>query len=139
MKVWIILLFCLPLVIFGIGKVFAEEAPRIVFEPKVTDLPGSSILEYFGRITPDTFFIVTTPNPKTSDIYYEGFRIWIGPADQLCEISVQQVIRFRDGGTTHIYTDRGLFKFISPFYRNQAPYPKDELNGKPLLELKCCY
>ena len=75
---------------------------------KVEGLPNGHIIEYSGKFADGRFFVIHRPE---KDWGYESFRAAIGSADDLSQVVVKGVDRFRDGGSTIVETKEGVFYF----------------------------
>lgn len=70
-------------------------------------LPVKDEPQYLAKLPDGRSLLVTAPAPEFS---YD-FRVFLGSAGNMAEVEVNSVDRFRDGGTTDIYTAAGLFHF----------------------------
>jgi hypothetical protein len=81
---------------------------KIIMKPGIEGIDPSQELEYFGKLDDLTFFVVIRPK---EDWNYSDFKLKIGKQDDLKEIKVNNVERYRDGGTTVMHTAVGRFYF----------------------------
>jgi hypothetical protein len=82
-------------------EVLSDEA---VAGMALQDLPGTVELEYLARSEDGALLVVGRP---AEDGTYEDFRLFFGPEQRLAERTIWNVVRQRDGGTTHIEFDLG--------------------------------
>lgn len=95
-------------------------------------------VQYYKQETPRSFKFVALPEvrvtsylfalPDGNVIYvshdhhhfaYETMRFYMGPWDNLQRIRVHDVDRYRDGGTTNIFTAAGVMHSPSPFKEDE--------------------
>ncbi len=97
------------------GETFTLQ--EAVFDPTVVvPLPNARRVEYLCRAENGTLIFVS------SDVYYysyESFRMFVGDGEEMREVPIQRVDRYRDGGTTNVFTDEGVFRSPSPFKAQQ--------------------
>ncbi|GAA2401376.1 hypothetical protein [Mycolicibacterium llatzerense] len=68
----------------------------------------TTTLEYLcANTTGDTFIVVTNTDSRS-------FNMYVGPSDAVREVTVFDLQRMRDGGTTYIFTAEGTFFAPSP-------------------------
>lgn len=65
----------------------------------IVNLPKGHFLEYFAKDEEGTLYVVHRPE-KNWD--YNQFQMYMGPEGNVTEVDVKKVVRYRDGGTTHI-------------------------------------
>lgn len=85
---------------------------------KVTGLLPNEKVSYKGILQSGEVFVIIEPagNYSNSRVYFQV------PGKRRKEIKVISVVRYRDGGTTDISTERGDFHFPSPF--SSKPFPR---------------
>ena len=82
-------------------------------------LPNGMYVEYVGRLPNGVTFAIFRPE---IDWDYDSFRCVFGADDgSVKEITVNQVVRYRDGGTTEVDTKVGNFRFPTPFNPELKP------------------
>ena len=77
------------------------------FDPEmvtVVPLPSNQKVEYLCQPNDGTYVCITA---SQYNYEYDSFRLFVGDGSQMREIPVNSVERFRDGGTTFVYTDEG--------------------------------
>jgi len=130
-------------VLFGGLASLSRKQPRQLIHPdttpridrsttpiSITNVPWEYQVEYFGEIDDKTCFVIYSPTDPPDGEGYDHWLAWVGPADKLTELKVtQKSERQRDGGTTRVYTEKGMFYFPSPF-GNDQPFASDEDNKK---------
>lgn len=98
------------------GKVFKlTETP-----PEINPIPLPTVreAEYLFRLDDGTYIYVSHDKYKYG---YETFKLFAGPADHLEEIPINNVERYRDGGTTYVKTDKGTLFSPTPFDKKAKP------------------
>ena len=88
---------------------------RVVQKISMDMLLSKYNVEYFGKIDENTFFVVYRPE---QDGYYDTFRVSIGPPDDIKEMKVRNVLRYRSG-TLVINTVVGTFSFSFPYHKDK--------------------
>lgn len=97
------------------GKIFlAEDAPS---EIEVQPLPSVRKAEYLFRMGKVIFYV----SADTFHYSYESFKLYTGTAPNLHEIPITRVERYRDGGTTEIYTAQGILCSPTPSKKEAKP------------------
>lgn len=81
-------------------------------QSSVVPLPATRRTEYFCQAEDGTLFYVSADKYNFS---YGTFRLFVGDGTTMREVSVQHVVRYRDGGTTYIRTPEETFFSPSPF------------------------
>jgi hypothetical protein len=85
----------------------------VEFDPsKVVPLPATRRTEYICMAPDDTFVYVSADKFNYS---YESFKLFVGDGKTMRQIPVDDVTRYRDGGTTYIETPEQSFFSPSPF------------------------
>ena len=74
--------------------------------------------QYLVQLANDTFIYVSAD----PDLFYESFRLYIGAGTTMREIPVESVTRYRDGGTTYVYTPEGIFFSPAPGHTDLVPH-----------------
>ncbi len=90
---------------------------------EVVPLPTVRRPEYLFRLADGNFLFVSADKYRFS---YTSFRMWIGNGEEMKEIGVRYVGRYRDGGTTIIQTDSGNFFSPTPFDTEKKATWNDE-------------
>jgi len=100
-------------------KIIVAESIEIKHVPTVTGLPPGVYLEYFGRLGVEDAepFLIIRPR---DDWDYTDWVVLMGDPLKVVE-QTKPVVRFRDGGTTHVFTTRGMFLFPTPFEVSLKP------------------
>lgn len=97
----------------------------------VTGLPDKDTLEYVARNNTDSVFYYVVHRPE-KEWHYKDFRLHIGQEAQLVEAIVNNVDRYKDGGTTNIFYTLagadGTLHFPTPFAKEEKP--TDTYKGK---------
>lgn len=93
-------------------KVPEERAHAILDKVEFKPLPKEQRPEYLAQLPNGEYLYVSSPKYDYQD---EGFKAYLGTAGNMRELKISEVERFRDGGTTFIHTDAGLFFFPTPF------------------------
>jgi hypothetical protein len=65
---------------------------------------------------------------------YDTHKFFIGNADNMKQIPILDIIRYRDGGTTIIKTELGTLHVPTPFTKGQKDYVI-KFNDEVLVEL----
>lgn len=105
--------------IFLINNLTVETTPRLKGVPK------GVFVEYFGRLNDARYFAVIRP---TKEWDYDDFLFLVWGEDETPEsIIVHETVRYRDGGTTEMNTSIGVFRFPTPFKKDQHPTHDDEI------------
>ena len=91
-------------------------------------LPHIRIPEYLFKLADGNLIYVSCDKYHYA---YELFKLFIGKPDQMEEIHVNDVQRFRDGGTTYVKTDKGVL--YSP--TTADPKAKPTWDGEKIKEL----
>lgn len=86
----------------------------------VVPLPFARQTEYLCQTEDGTLVYVSADKHNYS---YESFRLFVGDGLLMREIPIEHVERFRDGGTTCVYTTEGR-TFFSPSPSNARRDPK---------------
>lgn len=104
------------------GTIFRKiDEPRAV---DVVPLPEVRKPEYLFRLADGNYLYVSADKYRYS---YESFRMWIGSGEEMREVIVKRVGRYRDGGTTQIDTEEGVFfNPIGFAFRDRKSTWKDE-------------
>lgn len=94
------------------GKVFKKVGNRPEVDP--IPLPIVRVPEYLflHETSGDVYIYVSADKYNNS---YESFKLFIGNGDNMRELPVRHVERYRDGGTTYIETDEGTLFSPTPF------------------------
>lgn len=108
---------------FGNEKTLVENRAEKNKTSKITlteldidhDLPGGKRVEYSFRLPSGEQILVTSDKNNPS---YSSFKLHIGNKEEMREITVLDVNRYRDGGTTIIKTNEGILYVPTPFRRN---------------------
>ncbi|MDB5185074.1 MAG: hypothetical protein JWN38_882 [Candidatus Saccharibacteria bacterium] len=91
----------------------------VIFDQSsVVPLPATRRPEYLCQAEDGTLFYVSADKYNYS---YESFRLFVGDGTTMREIPVQDVERYRDGGTTYIRTPEETFFSPSPFNAQRDP------------------
>lgn len=110
-------------------EVYVEVTPPTE-EVVVHPLPPVRRTEYFCIASDGTVYYVSSDKYNYS---YESFKFYIGKiGESFREVAVNDVTRYRDGGTTHIDTDEGYFFSPTPFGDGDK---KPAFNSNPLQTL----
>lgn len=89
-------------------------------------LPWGVVVPYIGTLPNGVTFAIFHPE---KDWDYNSFRCVFGANDgTVLEVTVKNVTRYRDGGTTEIETAVGNFHFPSAFH----PEDKATFDGRPI-------
>jgi hypothetical protein len=98
------------------GRYFTQFIPAHHFE--IVPLPDERKSEYLCEAEDGTIIYVSAAKYKYS---YESFRLFVGrEAGQACEcqpVPIRDVERFRDGGTTNVFTDAEMLHVPPPRQR----------------------
>lgn len=97
---------------------------RIVQKPAVDGLPENRVVAFFGKIDKQTCFIIHRPQ-KNWD--YSSFRVCIGPANNLQETEMTDIVKYL-GGSITIDTVAGRFFFPDRRHKDLVPL----FNGYPI-------
>lgn len=97
---------------------------RIIQKPAVDGLPENRVVVFFGKIDKQTFFIIHRPK-KNWD--YSSFRVCIGPAYNIQETEMTEIMKYPSGSIT-IGTVAGRFFFPGRRQKDLLPL----LNGYPI-------
>jgi hypothetical protein len=81
-------------------------------------------IEYMGQVDTATFFVVHHSNDQVPSP--ESLKVKMGTENNLQDVKVLDIRTYRDGGTTEIKTQRGVFRF--PTLWREDPQPT--FNGK---------
>jgi len=108
--------------VFESRELFKKVSPpaEVIF----VALPEIRIPEYLFRLPNERFIYVSANKYHYS---YESFRLFTGKGDNMREIEIKSVRRFRDGGTTEIRTEEGLLYFPSPFKKGNATWDNEKI------------
>ncbi len=87
-------------------------------QSSVVPLPATRRTEYLCQAKDGTLFYVSA---KKYNYSYESFKLFVGDGTTMREIQVQRVERYRDGGTTYIFTSEETFFSPSPLSVQQNP------------------
>lgn len=79
---------------------------------ELVQLPDLRQLEYL--VISEDGSVVIYVSASFYEYSYKSFRLFIGDGETMREVKVQDVIRYRDGGTTYIETDEGTFYSPAP-------------------------
>lgn len=93
--------------------------------PTVRGIPDTCDIEYIGKLPTGIEFIVFRPK---EDWKYSDFTLVIGIASRFEQVAIDDISRYRDGGTTIIKTKLGTFTFPTPFHPDRMA----TLDDKPL-------
>lgn len=84
----------------------------------IVGLPDGMYVEYCGKLFDGRSFCIYRPE---GDWSYEDFRLLLGSETRMTPVAIQNVTRYRDGGTTEIKTEIGEFHFPTPFKPEEKP------------------
>lgn len=87
---------------------------RIEVKPVVVGLPGAAYVEYCGSLKDGTEFIIHRPQENWDYSNWTCLLKQVGWSHFVPE-PIDQVIRYRDGGTTMVRIAAGEFRFPTPF------------------------
>jgi hypothetical protein len=99
---------------------------------KTVPLPATRRTEYFCQTEDGTFVYVSADEFNYS---YESFRLYVGNGKSMRQIPVNDVTRYRDGGTTFIETAEETFYSPSPFNVRRDPNLVPKWGTNKLVEL----
>lgn len=106
-------------------KVVVEDL-KLVQALTLKGLPWGVIVPYCGTLPNGVTFAIFHPE---KDWNYSDFRCVFGANDgTVREVTVKNVVRYRDGGTTDVETAVGSFHFPSVF----NPQDKATFDGEPI-------
>jgi hypothetical protein len=89
-------------------------------------------MEYFCQAEDGTLFYVDADKYNYS---YESFTLHIGNGATMREVPIQDVRRYRDGGTTYLRTSEGTFFSPSPFDAQHDPELVPKWDSQKLTKL----
>lgn len=101
------------------------------FEVEVIPLPLARRAEYLFRKKDGALIYVSSDKYNYS---YESFKLFVGDGKTMREIPVQDVCRYRDGGTTYVKTGVGTLFSPSPMKSDPEVFPRWE-EGEEQQEL----
>ena len=94
------------------GLTFTLDRNVLINIEEAAPLPLTRETEYLSQMANGDLILVSR---KKYCWQYDSFKLFIGPAGApMREIAVKKVERFRDGGTTHVYTSEGTFTCPTP-------------------------
>ena len=107
------------------------------------EMPEGHKIEYLANsLEGECFYLVYAPHITEETVdkfpdYYGSFGLYVGTPDEMREADVEEVFRWRDGGTTQINyvleNEKGQLYFPSP--RNKGTVASDILDGE-VVKLK---
>ena len=83
---------------------------RVVQKPRVEGLPDGYVVEYFGKISSNIYFVICRP---ANSRHLLDFMVFIGPEEDLSRVEINAIKEYPDGELRNIETVRGNFWFPS--------------------------
>jgi len=97
-------------------------------------LTGDQVNEFPYRLVLERFYRLKRDRDQLVIVAYEEFskdasrHVFVGDYQNIREIEVEKFIRYRDGGTTEIYTEKGMIYWPSSFNKSQeSNFENDDL------------
>lgn len=98
------------------GVIFEKKIPRFA-SVEVVPLPEVRKPEYLFLLLDGRFIYVSADKYHFTD---ESFKLFFGERNKMDQIPIDKVVRYRDGGTTYIYTPIGTF-YTPPPFKTEIP------------------
>lgn len=113
------------------GEVY-RKTHRLINPSSVVPLPAARRTEYLCQAEDGTFVYVSADKYNYS---YESFKLFVGDGATMREIEVNDVVRYRDGGTTYVQTPEVTFFSPSPFNAQRDSNLVPQWGDKKLVNL----